>query len=202
MVRPRLMWKMPDRLPLPGESWDNVGSNLHRGAIRSVCGSVPRNGCFRGYHTNTARGESKTPISRNRGEIGGKAREHIPRELIERDSKNGFYLGRRFDRRKWRDVPILEARAHNPKVVGSNPAPATKSYKPRPGKQAGLFTARGNFQVWNVYTATCLSALWKGPVSRLSGPKAHWGAHTAPEVFEEGGTKRPLLTGSLPVLRY
>ena len=117
---------MPDRLPFPGESWDNVGSNLHRGAIRSVCGSVPRNGCFRGYHTNTARGESKTPISRNRGEIGGKAREHIPRELIERDSKNGFYLGRRFDRRKWRDVPILETRTHNPKVVGSNPAPATK----------------------------------------------------------------------------
>ena len=75
---------------------------------------------------NTARGESKTPISRNRGEIGGKAREHIPRELIERDSKNGFYLGRRFDRRKWRDVPILETRTHNPKVVGSNPAPATK----------------------------------------------------------------------------
>ncbi len=30
MVRLRLMWKMPDRLPLPGESWDNVGSNLHR----------------------------------------------------------------------------------------------------------------------------------------------------------------------------
>ena len=118
---------MPDRLPFPGESWDNVGSNLHRGAIRSVCGSVPRNGCFRGYHTNTARGESKTPISRNRGEIGGKAREHIPRELIERDSKNGFYLGRRFDRRKWRDVPILETRTHNPKVVGSNPAPATKT---------------------------------------------------------------------------
>ena len=117
---------MPDRLPFPGESLDNVGSNLHRGAIRSVCGSVPRNGCFRGYHTNTARGESKTPISRNRGEIGGKAREHIPRELIERDSKNGFYLGRRFDRRKWRDVPILETRTHNPKVVGSNPAPATK----------------------------------------------------------------------------
>lgn len=117
---------MPDRLPFPGESWDNVGSNLHRGAIRSVCGSVPRNGCFRGYHTNTARGESKTPISRNRGEIGGKARERIPRELIERDSKNGFYLGRRFDRRKWRDVPILETRTHNPKVVGSNPAPATK----------------------------------------------------------------------------
>ena len=113
---------MPDRLPFPGESWDNVGSNLHRGAIRSVCGSVPRNGCFRGYHTNTARGESKTPISRNRGEIGGKAREHIPRELIERDSKNGFYLGRRFDRRKWRDVPILETRTHNPKVVGSTAA--------------------------------------------------------------------------------
>ena len=116
---------MPDRLPFPCGSWDNVGSNLHRGAIRSVCGSVPRNGCFRGYHTNTARGESKTPISRNRGEIGGKAREHIPRELIERDSKNGFYLGRRFDRRKWRDVPILETRTHNPEVVGSNPAPAT-----------------------------------------------------------------------------
>lgn len=120
---------MPDRLPFPGESWDNVGSNLHRGAIRSVCGSVPRNGCFRGYHTNTARGESKTPISRNRGEIGGKAREHIPRELIERDSKNGFYLGRRFDRRKWRDVPILETRTHNPEAVGSNPAPATSNLR-------------------------------------------------------------------------
>ncbi|MBQ6455206.1 MAG: hypothetical protein IJJ32_03850, partial [Eggerthellaceae bacterium] len=58
-------------------------------------------------------------------EIGGKAREHIPRELIERDSKNGFYLGRRFDRRKWRDVPILETRTHNLEVVGSNPTPAT-----------------------------------------------------------------------------
>ena len=85
--------------------------------------------------------------------------------------------------------------------VLQSPAPGSKA-GPVPVKQAGLFTARGNFQVWNVYTVTCLSALWKGPVSRLSGPKAHWGAHTAPEVFEEGGTKRPLLTGSLPVLRY
>lgn len=31
MVRRRLMWKMPDRLTFPGESWDNVGSSFLRG---------------------------------------------------------------------------------------------------------------------------------------------------------------------------
>ena len=155
---------MPDRLPFPGESWDNVGSNLHRGAIRSVCGSVPRNGCFRGYHTNTARGESKTPISRNRGEIGGKAREHIPRELIERDSKNGFYLGRRFDRRKWRDVPILETRTHNPKVAGSNPAPATKRYSRSASffQAAGLLSFLGTMSVEGTFARVPFQGTFRG----------------------------------------
>ena len=129
---------MPDRLPFPGESWDNVGSNLHRGAIRSVCGSVPRNGCFRGYHTNTARGESKTPISRNRGEIGGSVREHVPKEPRERNGIIGSELGLWIDRREWRDVPIIETPAHNPKVIGSNPVPATKHSAGQNGKSSGL----------------------------------------------------------------
>ena len=164
---------MPDRLPFPGESWDNVGSNLHRGAIRSVCGSVPRNGCFRGYHTNTARGESKTPISRNRGEIGGKAREHIPRELIERDSKNGFYLGRRFDRRKWRDVPILETRTHNPKVVGSNPAPATKIKSLTCENGQGFFIAGEFFDRKSLPRGLFFDprkGVWESLKSRFPGP--------------------------------
>ena len=98
---------------------------LTAATARSVCGSSPRNGYFRGYHTNTARGESKTPISRNRGEIGGSVREHVPKEPRERTRKIGSEQGLWFDRREWRDVPIIETPAHNPKVVGSNPAPAT-----------------------------------------------------------------------------
>ncbi len=100
---------------------------LTAATARSVCGSSPRNGYFRGYHTNTARGESKTPISRNRGEIGGSVREHVPKEPRERNGIIGSELGLWIDRREWRDVPIIETPAHNPKVVGSNPAPATKS---------------------------------------------------------------------------
>ncbi|MBR5260126.1 MAG: hypothetical protein IKV48_06615, partial [Eggerthellaceae bacterium] len=45
---------------------------------------------------------------------------------IEGDSKIGVYLVFWFYKREKRDVPIVETPAHNPKVVGSNPAPATK----------------------------------------------------------------------------
>ena len=139
---------------------------LTAATVRSVCGSSPRNGYFRGYHTNTARGESKTPISRKRGEIGGSVREHVPKEPRERNRIIGSELGLRFDRRERRDIPILETPAHNPKVVGSNPAPATKSSSPDLRKQVRDFLLRGNFSVEKVYPATRFRAFREGPGSR------------------------------------
>jgi len=62
-------------------------------------------------------------ILANRGGIGGNVREHVPREPMQRNSKFDLYLGFWFYRREKRDVPIQETRAHNPKVVGSNPVP-------------------------------------------------------------------------------
>ena len=94
--------------------------------MRRVCRTSHRAARLRRLDTNTARGEPKTPILTNRGEIGGKDREHVPKEPRERDSKFGVYLGLRFQKREKRGVPIRKTRAHNPKVVGSNPAPATK----------------------------------------------------------------------------
>ena len=46
-----------------------------------------KNGRFQPSNTNTARGESKTPILGNRGEIGGNAREREKRMPMELDSK-------------------------------------------------------------------------------------------------------------------
>lgn len=84
---------MPDRLPFLDESWDNLEATFTAATARSVCGSGLRNSHFREYHTNPARGESKTPVSSNRGEIGGKDREHEKRMPMKLDSKIAVYLG-------------------------------------------------------------------------------------------------------------
>ena len=146
---------------------------LTAATARSVCGSSPRNGYFRGYHTNTARGESKTPISRNRGEIGGSVREHVPKEPRERNGIIESELGLWIDRREWRDVPIIETPAHNPKVGGSNPPPATKIT----ALFGGLFYCRNpahSFPIKDVRLSLRIDAA--RPRTRFAGIRGYPGA--------------------------
>lgn len=92
---------------------------------RSVCGSSPRNGCFRSYHTNTARGDRKPPFS----EIGGIRGERLRIRLdaqIESRCKNGGLAGVLLFQRKRRDVLIQES--PNPEIIGSNPVPTAINF--------------------------------------------------------------------------
>ena len=56
---------------------------------------------------------------------------------------------------------LVARRAHNPKVVGSNPAPATKITALTCENGRGFFVA-GEFLDRKVYPAACFSALGKG----------------------------------------
>lgn len=62
---------MPDRLTYRVKAGMLLEAALIASTARSVYGSDPRNGRFRGYCTSTAREGSKTQISSNRGENGG-----------------------------------------------------------------------------------------------------------------------------------
>ena len=52
--------------------------------------SALQNGRFRWFRTNTARGESKTPISSNRGEFGGKLENTSHESRWNEMEKSGF----------------------------------------------------------------------------------------------------------------
>ena len=67
-------------------------------------------------------------------------------------------------------------RAHNPKVGGSNPPPATK-IKSLTCKNGQGFLLRGNFPVEKVYPTACFFTLWKGSGSRPN--RGSW----APFIF-------------------